>query len=166
MQMKTDKKMKLFFPSSVHSYHCRCDQKPVSCVPTDKLVQVVKCDNTNSEVASLCKYIKQIGTTFTGSLSTSMGIDQTIKDELTDQYFETFSVTLGVSQTTSYNWNQVSTEAKNEVERIEISADLPAGMTMTIYQPVGDCGSDGYTQTEQFDIYTSKKGSTEEVLAW
>jgi curli biogenesis system outer membrane secretion channel CsgG len=78
------------------------------------------CDNTGGIVDATCTYSKTIGTSFEDEVENSMGIDGTIEAEMKAQFFGIFGIQLGVSSTTGYNWNEISTAAQSEVESYEV----------------------------------------------
>ena len=57
-----------------------------------------------------------------------MSIDETIGMEMTTQFWEIFSNTIGTSTTTGYDWNHVSSQTKSEQTTIKVEATVPAGI--------------------------------------
>jgi len=141
------------------SYKCRCIQQPVSCTPEDGWEVALYCDNTMGSVSTYCSYCKTIGTSYSSSLSASMSIDQTIEEELSAQFFDLFGSSIGISVTTGYNWEHVSSETQDVAVGISVDAEAPAGMVLTIEQAVGHCDGSS-AKTEMFRTSTYSKDGT------
>jgi Zn-dependent M16 (insulinase) family peptidase len=56
-----------------------------------------------------------------------MSIDTTIKDQMSADYFELFSASLGMSESTGYNWIETSDTTMNEQMSIEVRAEVSPG---------------------------------------
>ena len=108
------------FLNSVQSYKCRCLQKPITCTPVDNWQVVLSCDAQDSAQPVTCNYDRTIGTSFSSTVSDSMSIDPTIKEELNSQFFLLFASSIGVSKTTGYDWTQVSGEAQSGESTVEV----------------------------------------------
>ena len=104
----------------VHSYKCRCVQKPITCTPVDGWHVVLSCDASNAVTPVSCTYTKSIGSSYSQSVNESMSLDTSIETELKVQYFGLFSSQLSTSVETGYDWNHVSTEAMSEEVSIEV----------------------------------------------
>ena len=110
------------------SFHCRCDQKPITCTPHDSFSKVLSCDNTDSKVPTTCYYEKKIGSSYTQTVEQSMQIDMTIEYELKSEFFGLFEEKLGISVTTGYNWKEINEETKSNEETFKV----PGDPTMTL----------------------------------
>ena len=86
-----------------------------------------------------------------------MSIDSTVESSLKAEFFKMFSLTLGTSQTTGYNWEAVSEAAQSEEVTVTVDAVAPAGYVLTIEQAVGSC-QDGKVKTEMYKITHSNPG--------
>merc|ERR1711860_44798 len=133
----------------IGSYKCRCQQTPVTCIPTDGYEVVMWCDNTAGNASVSCSYEKSIGTSYSQSMSHSMSIDTSISTEMSVDFFRRFSATIGVSLSTGYNWESVSERTMSETETFIVSAHAPPGMVLVIEQAVGRC-DDSTVNTEMF----------------
>lgn len=100
--------------------HCRCEQQPLSCTPTDDYETVMTCDNSDGVVTAGCRYTKTIGTTFSEEVSESMSISASISVSMSASFFRRFSTTLETSVTTGYDWSEVSSSASSEEENYEV----------------------------------------------
>ena len=56
-----------------------------------------------------------------------MNIDATISAAMQESFFEFFSVEIGTSVETGYDWTQISTEAKSEVHTYTVSTVVKPG---------------------------------------
>jgi len=141
------------------SYKCRCVQQPVTCVPEDGYDVLIQCDNVvNNFTSTSCSYTRTIGTKYETSLVFDMGIDVTISEEISVQFFRMFSETLGISATTGFNWQFVSNSVQGEQTEVKVDVEAPPGTTATIEQTIGHCGgSDVNTDMFRTSVY-SKDG--------
>jgi len=140
-------------PRGFRSYKCRCQQDPIICTPSDKYVTIMQCDNTRSDVDTLCQYTKTIGTTFTNTAQESMSIDTSIEYAMEASFFSFFKESLGVSVSTGYDWTQTSSEAKSETHSYTVRTTVPPHKLLIIEGAEGDCGGN-IVQTELFRIST------------
>merc|ERR1711963_646427 len=118
------------------SIMCRCGMRHFSCVPEDRFEVVMLCDATQAQSDVECNYIKTIGTSYTETMSTSMSVDITVKNEMKEKFFGIFESTLTVSVTTGYDWGYVSSETSSEEDSVEIRTTAPAGYVLRIEQAV------------------------------
>ena len=125
--------------------------KHISCVPEDRFEVVMLCDATKAETDVECNYIKTIGTSYTESMSTSMSVDITVKNEMTAKFFDIFSEKLSISVTTGYDWSFVSSETVSEEHSVTIQSSAPKGYILRIEQAVGHCDGNS-AKTELFRI--------------
>ena len=135
----------------VRQMKCRCSMANINCIPEDRYEVVMQCDATLAQADSECNYQKTIGSSFSESLSTSMSVDYTVSAKLKVEFFELFSETVGVSVSTGYNWNSVSSETINEQHTISITATATPGYVARIEQAVGHCGG-STAKTELFRV--------------
>merc|ERR1711915_1071441 len=91
----------------------------------------------------------EIGTSWSTEMSEGMSIDETVSAEMSAGFFDIFETKLGVSVTTGYNWNEVSTEAQSETKEFSVQTDVPAGKSIQIQQTKGTCGGSD-VNTERF----------------
>merc|ERR1719317_621891 len=124
----------------VNSLLVDCRQHYPDCSPSDRLEKVASFDNSNSRLPAKFTYTYQVGTSWSHEMSEDMDIDTTIEAEISFGFFHQFETRLGVSTTTHHNWNEVSSEVKNEVKTISIEIEVPGGSKMEIQQVVGSCG--------------------------
>jgi len=82
-------------------------------------------------------------------MSEGMSIDETISEEMSEGFFGIFEAKIGVSVTTGYNWNEVSTEAQSETREFWVQTDVSAGKSIQIQQTKGTCGGSD-VNTEMF----------------
>jgi len=133
------------------SFKCRCEQDPITCVPTDEWERIMQCDNSDGSTATTCKYKKTIGTTYSTEVKNSMSIDLSIADALEASYFTLFSETLSISASTGYDWTHTSSEAKSEEHSYEVDTEVPPGTVVMIDGAIGRCGG-STSKTELFKI--------------
>ena len=133
------------------SIMCRCGMRHFSCVPEDRFEVVMLCDATQAQSDVECNYIKTIGTSYTETMSSSMSLDVTVENEMTEKFFGIFESTLSVSVTTGYDWGYVSSETSSEEDSVEIRTTAPAGYVLRIEQAVGHCDGNS-AKTELFRI--------------
>merc|ERR1719320_1528937 len=95
-------------PPGPNCWKCRCQQESIECDPEDGYDVVLICDNTMGLTTTTCSYSLTIGTQFSDSMSQGMSIDTTVEAELQAQFWGIFSGSLGVSETTGYDWTQTS----------------------------------------------------------
>jgi len=131
------------------SYLVDCHQHYPDCVPSDNWETVASYNNSNSDLPFTFGYKYTIGTSWSYEMSEGMSIDETVSYEMSAAFFEIFEEKLGVSVTTGYNWNEVSTEAMSETKEFSIETDVPAGKSIQIQQTKGKCG-DSTVNTEFF----------------
>ena len=87
-----------------------------------------------------CITIISSGTTFSTEVTRSFGESDTVTEEITRSFFGLFSVTLGHSHTTSYDWTQTDIATQSESTTSEVSQKVRPGMKVSIEQAVGHCG--------------------------
>jgi len=126
--------------SCVSAYLASCDHTYPTCVPTDNWETVVELDNTQSITATTFTYKHTIGTTFSSEIKESIGDSITIKEDVSANFFDLFSASVGVSLTTNYDWTQTDTATKSEATTTEVSQKVRAGKRLSIQQAVGHCG--------------------------
>merc|ERR1711915_922937 len=117
-----------------------CRQHYPDCSPSDDWVTVASLDNTDSTIPAKFTYEYSIGTSWSVEMSEGMSADATISEEMSVAFFEIFEAKIGVSVTTGYNWNKVSSQAQNEVKKYTDSVEVPAGKIIQMQQAKGTCG--------------------------
>jgi len=131
------------------SYLVDCRQHYPDCVPSDNWETVASYDNSNSHLPSTFTYKYTIGTSWSTEMSEGMSIDETVSAEMSAGFFDIFESKIGMSVTTGYNWNEVSTEAKSETKEFQVETNVPAGESIQIQQTKGTCGG-STVNTEMF----------------
>jgi len=140
-----------------------CKQHYPDCVPSDEWETVASFDNSNSDLPSTFTYKYIIGTSWSTQMSEGMHIDDTVSAEMKAGFFDIFETTIGVSVTTGYNWNEVSTEAQSETREFWVQTDVPAGKLLQIQQAVGKCGGSD-VNTEMFRSLSYDLEGNEQVF--
>jgi len=133
----------------VPSYIVDCKQHYPDCVPSDEWKTVASYDNSGSDLPSTFTYKYVIGTSWSTQMSEGMSVDETVSAEMSEGFFDIFETKIGVSVTTGYNWNEVSSEAQSETREFWVQTDVPAGKTLQIQQAKGMCGG-SEVNTEMF----------------
>merc|ERR1711872_178161 len=133
----------------VPSYIVDCKQHYPDCVPSDEWKTVASYDNSGSDLPSTFTYKYVIGTSWSTQMSEGMSVDETVSAEMSEGFFDIFETKIGVSVTTGYNWNDMSTEAQSETREFWVQTDVPAGRTLQIQQTKGTCGG-SEVNTERF----------------
>ena len=89
--------------------------------------------------------------------STGGSSSVTVSGEVGAEILEIFSVNLGLSETTGYDWGSSSTD-ENFVQRSdEITVRVDPGDTVSVYQVVGECeNSDGTKYTIKTTRYVTR----------
>jgi len=140
------------------SAKCRCEQKLVSCTPTDGYKVITECDNTDGSQTAQCKYSKTVGTDWTEETEEHMDISAGVYYEIQAGMFGLFEETLGVSTETGYDWTETSSQTMGESQTIEVSEPVPSGERLQILQAVGHCnGNDANTELFKF-LSTNLRG--------
>ena len=141
------------------SFRCRCqDLTPVNCEATDRFDVVLQCDAMGSSSPVKCDYKKQVGVVYSDELSTSVHVGLAVEFEISAAMMEVFSVSLGESASTGFDWTATSTSTRKQVKTISVNAEAPAGLFLTIEQAVGTCGG-STVKTELFRIrHTDSNG--------
>merc|ERR1711872_263322 len=146
----------------VPSYILDCRMHYPDCVPSDDWETVASFDNSNSHLDSTFTYKYTIGTSWSHEMSEGMSIDATVSAEMSAAFWDIFEVKLGFSITTGYNWNEVSTEAKSEIQEFTVKTDVPAGESIQIQQTKGKCGG-STVNTEMFRLVSTDRAGIEKV---
>ena len=150
-----------FQPPGPTSWKCRCVQEPVDCSPVDGWEVVLVCDNTLGLTSTTCSYSQTVGTQFSDSVSEGMSVDTTVKEEMSAQFWGLFSLGLGVSESTGYDWGHTSESTKSEQVTVTVQAEAPPGYVLVIEQTTASCG-ESEVRTERFR--TSHQDSQGSVL--
>lgn len=131
----------------VFSYPCLpksmiliCTQVFPSCTATDGWQAVTTIDNTWSNVSSQFSYTKTVGTTFSDSVTNSIGVSATVSKAISASFFDIFSSTIGLSLTTDYDWTSTDTETRSETKTFKVDVDIPPGVRVSVEEAVGTCG--------------------------
>ena len=136
-------------PPGPTSWKCRCLQEPVDCSPEDGWEVVLVCDNTLGLTPATCSYSQTIGTAFSDSISEGMSVDTTVETELANQFWGLFSLGLGVSESTGYDWSHTTEATKSEQVTVSVEAEAPAGYILVIEQATASCDQ-SRVRTERF----------------
>jgi hypothetical protein len=134
-QLASDKPDKEFM-----SEDCECSFKPLSCKkPFDEYKTIVRCDAQDAIGNVTCDYTQTIGTAFSQTITDAISIDESIDVAYTGAFFDLFASTLGVSQTTGYNWANINALVEGDEVTSPESVTVTPGNLVVIEQVTGTC---------------------------
>ena len=136
----------------ISAYKCDCHLKNevLSCQPQDKYETVFSCSNTLGNGGDMtCSQSITIGTTYGNSVSEGKSTSETWQGSVDLTIKKVFSLGLGYSKTTGYDWTTTSSDSYRRSKSVSASCTVKAGETVELRQLVGFC-SDIQVQTPTY----------------
>ncbi|KAL9986717.1 hypothetical protein ACROYT_G000903 [Oculina patagonica] len=124
----------------------------IDCDPTDKYVFLASLRNDKTNKANLKVTITK-GMTQSKTTSSGGSASVTVSGEVGFDVLEVFSVKLGVSGTTGFDWSSSSTASSFQQRSYEISVPVDGGDEVNVYQVIGECDNDDGTK---YTVETTK----------
>ena len=72
-------------------------------------------------------YTQTVGTVFSETFEKDRKISLGVNEELGVEFWKIFSTKIGISKTTEYNWNSVSSQTKKTIKSTTMQTPIPAG---------------------------------------
>ena len=102
------------------SVKCECVQQFINCIPEDDFHVIFEADGTNTVTDNIFEYTKTIGTTYTEEHSESMTVSVGVDTAVSAGFFKLFEAELGISETTGFDWTDVSTETQGATKTYRV----------------------------------------------
>jgi len=129
------------YPACFRSYSWSCAQSFPSCGPWDDWRYITTLNNSDSNSTKTFTFQQKIGTTLSDAIEQSMSVSDRVAASLYFNFFNKFSVQLGLSFSTWFSWGTLTDQEKSETEEFDVQTDVAAGETVEIQSVVGACGA-------------------------
>merc|ERR1712215_240175 len=153
------------FPQGVACFQSvlyTCEQRFPNCAPAEDWEEVTCLDNTALDVTSPMTFKQIIGTKWSSEVEVSMSVSNRVEASISENFFDIFEASIGVSVETGFNWGRVNTQEKSEAKEYIIGPiPVPGGSIVCIEAVVGKCGA-STVQTHRYRTVAGDK--TREVL--
>jgi len=155
------------FPGKENDYgafgSCRvtCRQKLPDChmsdQPKDEWDETFSFDNRFSETPVIHTCNQTMGTHFSKEIKESLSVSEEVSEKVKSTFWNKFKASLGLSEKTGYDWNEVPFFVKSEVTTSLNKVEVSPGKAVKIKQVVGICGA-SKVYTELTLVETSGTG--------
>jgi len=138
------------------SYRVECRMRMPDCVPEDSWDTLASFDNSDSANAVFFTYAYTIGTSWAADMAEDFAVSDNVEAAMKERFWFLFRAHLSISETTGYDWSEISSEAQNGEQQLFAEIEILAGSVVEIQQTKGTCG-DSTVSTELLRTVVTKK---------